>query len=282
MKGKSSVVGSLVIVILLGFTSACKDSGMSEPTPTLINENDDAEMVYVSAGEFLMGSEDGGIDETPEHTVYLDGFHIYKYEVTNTQFAGFLNAQGNQEENGVAWLDAEDSDVRIEQAGGKWVVDSDYEDHPVVEVSWYGAKDFCEWVGGRLPTEAEWEKAARGEDGQTYPWGEESPTCNLVNYLGCLVGTEPVGSYMGGASPYGALDMGGNVAEWVWDWYVRDYYGSSPGKNPSGPEEGTYRMLRGGSWSANENYLRASARSGDEPYESEYSRGFRCLSSETP
>ena len=137
-------------------------------------------MVLIPAGEFTMGSEDSNADsdEAPEHTVYLDAYWIYKHEVTNAQYAEFMNDQGNQTEDGVTWLDSGEDDARIHQSSGDWIPDSGYGDHPVVEVSWYGAQAYCEWAGGRLPTEAEWEKAARGTDGRTYPWGEQDPNCN--------------------------------------------------------------------------------------------------------
>jgi serine/threonine-protein kinase len=256
-----------------------------EPTlgivSTLINAMDGAEMVYVPAGEFLMGSEDADAwdDEAPEHRVYLDDYWIYKYEVTNEQYAEFLNEMGNQTEGGVTWLYAGDEDANIHKSGGEWVVDSGYEYHPVVEVSWYGAQAYCEWAGGRLPTEAEWEKAARGEDGSTYPWGEANPNCNLAQYGNCSGETIEVGSLPDGASPYGALDMAGNVWEWVADWYDEDYYKTSPYENPSGPNNGIYRVIRGGSWYSHEWYLRASDRDRYIPVYFVGSRGFRCLSS---
>jgi serine/threonine-protein kinase len=262
---------------------------------TRINAVDGAEMVYVAAGDFLMGSEDAEADddEAPEHTVYLDDYWIYKYEVTNEQFADFLNEQGNEIEGGVTWLDADDEDVLIQQAGGEWAPESGYGDHPVVEVSSYGAQAYCEWAGGRLPTEAEWEKAARGSEGLTYPWGSTGVTGNRANF--CDVNcdydwkvdsqddgfsmTAPVGSFPDGASPYGALDMVGNVWEWVADWYDEDYYQNSPSQNPTGPASGTYRILRGGSWYDDERRLRASNRSRGDPDSSNNDLGFRCLSS---
>lgn len=221
------------------------------------------EMVPIPAGEFQMGCDDTNpneycySDEQPLHTVYLDAYTIDKYEVTNDQYAEFLNAEGNQEEGGDTWLDADDPDVHIQESG-VWQADAGYEDHPVIEVTWYGARAYCTWAGKRLPTEAEWEKAARGSsDTRTYPWGDETPDCSRLNYYDptegyCVGDTTPVGSYPTGASPYGALDMAGNVWEWVNDWYLGDYYSTYPTdgwpSNPTGPASATYKVLRGGSF----------------------------------
>ncbi|RMF02512.1 MAG: hypothetical protein D6768_08075, partial [Chloroflexi bacterium] len=141
-----------------------KTSTPYPPTPNPVLPN----MVLVPAGEFTMGSDNGGSDEQPVHIVYLDAFYIDKYEVTNAQFAEFLNARGNQSEGGATWLDADDPDAKIHQNGGTWQADGGYENHPAIEMTWYGAQAYCQWAGKRLPTEAEWEKAARGTDGRTY------------------------------------------------------------------------------------------------------------------
>jgi formylglycine-generating enzyme required for sulfatase activity len=193
-------------------------------------------------------------------------------------YAVFLNEMGNQKEGGASWLDANSGYVRILQSGGQWVPQSGYADHPVMEVSWYGAQAYCQWVGGSLPTEAQWEKAARGPDRRTYPWGE-GISCDLANYAGCVGGTTTVGSYPRGASPYGALDLAGNVWEWVLDWYSETFYGISPYENPQGPSTGDYRVLRGGGWDLVDWYLRTSHRSGDNPDATYYSLGFRCARS---
>jgi len=252
---------------------------------TKVNPNDGGEMVYVPAGEILMGSEDSDADdnEKPEHIVYLDAFWIYKYEVTNAQFTEFLNTQGNQEEDGVTWLDASDPDARIHQQGGEWVADDGYEDHPVVEVSWYGADTYCQWAGGRLPTEAEWEKAARGTGGSKYPWGDTSPTCNLAKFADCPGQTVSVGSYPNGASPYGALDMAGNAWEWCMDWYAPEYYSRTGNNdNPQGPMSGDNRILRGGAGTSNAWTLRSSVRGRNDPGKTNSINGFRCFRSEAP
>jgi len=209
---------------------------------------DGAVMVYVPSGEFIMGSNDGEDDEKPEHTVYLDAFYIDKLEVTNDQFAVFLNAESNQQEGGTAWFDVGGEYVRIHQIDGSWEAKAGYGNHPLTEVTWYGARAYCAWAGKRLPTEAEWEKAARGTDARIYPWGNQVPDCSRANFRGgCLGNTGPVGSYPTGASPYGALDMVGNVQEWVSDWYG-SYNIDPPTRNPPGPDAGSYKVLRGSSW----------------------------------
>jgi formylglycine-generating enzyme required for sulfatase activity len=233
-------------------------------------------MVHVPAGEFTMGSDEGDSDEQPVHTVYLDAFYIDKTEVTNAQFVQFLNEQGNQEEGGVTWLDIGDEDCLITESGGQYQPQSGYSDHPVIEASWYGANAYCQWAGKRLPTEAEWEKAARGTDGRTYPWGE-GIDCDHAQYKECGGQTVPVGSKSKGAGPYGALDMGGNVMEWVGDWWAHGYYATSPESNPKGPASGVYRVIRGGSWYYGVAGLRAADRGGIDPDDSDPGVGFRCV-----
>jgi formylglycine-generating enzyme required for sulfatase activity len=241
-------------------------------------------MVYVPEGEFTMGSTEGFSDEEPMHTVYLDAYWIDRTEVTNAMYAVFLNEMGNQSEGGTTWLDARDGDVKIGQSGGTWQTMSGFTNHPVTEVSWYGAQAYCAWADdSRLPTEAEWEKAARGTDGRTYPWGNESPTCSLVNFFfGCGHNTSEVDSHLAGASPYGVYALAGNVREWVADWYGETYYNVSPSKNPQGPANGDYRVLRGGAWNGDENITRSANRNWNYPDKTFYHVGFRCAQSDTP
>ena len=236
-------------------------------------------MVYVPAGEFEMGSKDGGSDEQPVHTVSLDGFWIDETEVTNAQYAAFLNDEGNQTEGGVTWLDLNDDDCLIGRSAGEFAAKSGVADHPVIEVSWYGARAYCAWAEARLPTEAEWEYAARGPESFTYPWGNAAPTCDRANYGGqdgCVRGMTAVGSYPGGTSWCGALDMAGNVWEWAQDWYGEDYYGTSRDRDPQGPSSGQYRILRGGSWLNGPSNVRSAGRYGDDPDYTYGPLGFRC------
>jgi iron(II)-dependent oxidoreductase len=193
-------------------------------------------MVCVPAGEFLMGStnDDPGahVDEEPRHTVYLDAFWIDKTEVTNAQYRQCVEA-------GACWelICWDDPDLNAP-------------DQPAVCVTWEDAGDYAAWVGGRLPTEAEWEKACRGTDRRFYPWGNSLPNCDRANHGDCVGHSVAVGSYLGGASPYGVLNMAGNAAEWVADGYLRDYYSQSPARNPRGPEsEQIARVWRGGHFS---------------------------------
>ena len=254
---------------------------------TWVRPADGMVMMYVPEGDFTMGSPDnvGDSDEHPQHKVSLDAFWIDRSEVTNTMFAAFLNEKGNQSEGGVTWLDAGDSDVLIVQSGSTWQPKSGYADHPVIEVSWYGAQAYCAWAGAdtRLPTEAEWEKAARGGlEGKLYPWGDQAPTCqagatNGAQYTSCSSETVAVMTFS--PNGYGLYDMAGNVWEWVNDWYGETYYTSSPSSNPQGPSTGQYRLLRGGSWYYDEDTVRTANRDGDGPVSTNYGFGFRCARS---
>jgi formylglycine-generating enzyme required for sulfatase activity len=253
---------------------------------TMVSDVDGMVMVYVPPGTFLMGSTsydpDAFDDEFPQHEVNLDGYWIDKTEVTNTMFAIFLNEEGNQSEDGVMWFDSDDKDSRIWNSNGEWEAMREYARHPVVDVSWYGAKAYCQWVGRRLPTEAEWEKAARGEDGRIYPWGNRLSDCVLANYHDCKGGTGDVGLHPDGVSPYGALDMVGNVWEWVVDWYSLDYFESSPLDNPQGPSSGSSHVGRGGSWYSNPIYLRAATRRSYTQRRTVDDTGFRCARDSSP
>jgi formylglycine-generating enzyme required for sulfatase activity len=252
-----------------------------EPTlatgDTKTRSADDMVMVYVPGGIFLMGRREGDSgaddDEFPQHPVTLDDFWIDQTEVTNAQFAAFLNDQGNQTEGGTTWLELEDEYCLIEQVEGQYRPKSGYADHPVIEVSWYGADAYCGWVGAQLPTEAKWEYAARGKQGYIYPWGNDAPTCERAQGE-CSGRTVPVGSLPDGASWCGALDMAGNVWEWTADWYGD--YPSGAQTDPTGPADGGPKVLRGGGWRHDWGYVRAAGRGYNAPSGRVSYIGFRC------
>jgi len=231
---------------------------------------DDMEWVWVPAGEFLMGSTDAvrwaGGDEKPQHIVYLDAFWIDKTKVTAAQYRRCVEA-GVCSAARVAWTD-------------RCTYDADgTSDHPINCVDWSQAVAYCGWAGRRLPTEAEWEKAARGTDGRIYPWGDQAPDATLAHFGRPRGGTTAaVGSHPAGASPYGALDMAGNVWERVADWWDANYYAQSPRENPQGPASGRDRVLRGGSWSSSADDVRAAKRLIGSLSASGYV-GFRCARS---
>ena len=241
---------------------------------------DNMTLVYVPAGEFQMGAREGDeqaeADEMPMRRVALNAFWIDRSEVTNAMFAAFLTEKGNEK-----WYEAASPDAKISVLGPDWVVEKGYENNPVTEVTWFGAQAYCEWAGRRLPTEAEWEKAARGADGRIFPWGSTQPNCSLANFWtgdkSCSDGPAEVGSYQGGASPFNIWDMAGNVWEWVADWYSDTYYASAPVDNPNGPGNGSVKVMRGGSFESGPRTLRVSDRNSDEPGVGRYRLGFRCV-----
>jgi len=285
----------------------------STPTPKLvaqINDRFGVSMVLVPSGAFEMGSDVdealaeceklyiGGDctrswfeNEEPVHTVVLDNFYMDQYEVTNAEFAGFLFEQGNRMESGTTWLDSKDENALIVEQGGYWQPKSGYENHPVIEVTWFGARAYCEWRDARLPTEAEWEKAARGGlQGKLYSWGndfddERVNFCDqncpselaFLEYDDGYSDTAPVGSYE--SNGYGLYDMAGNVWEWVADWYAADYYQNSPDDYPQGPTQGEYRVLRGGSWLSSIWYVQSAYRGWFDPSDTRDRIGFRCARS---
>jgi formylglycine-generating enzyme required for sulfatase activity len=225
-----------------------------------VSPTDGAEMIYVPAGEFLMGSPAGvgEADEHPQRRVYLDAFWVDKTEVTVAQYRRFCHATGREMPVPPPW---------------GW-----QDNHPIVRVSWEEASAYATWARKRLPTEAEWEKAARGADGRAYPWGSNWDPSKCVDGR---QSTEPVGSRPAGASPYGVLDMAGNVWEWCSDWYDAGYYRAAPAVNPIGPASGVYVVLRGGGWDTdNPASLRSGNRKADmgapmDPLAR--STGFRCV-----
>jgi formylglycine-generating enzyme required for sulfatase activity len=233
-------------------------------------------MVFVPGGTFEMGSYLGG-DEWSPHTVTLDSFWVDQTEVTNAQFAAFMNIFGNPVDQGFTWLEIEMfEDAQIRMVKDKFEPDPGMDTHPVVEVTWPGAYAYCKWVGGRLLTEAEWEYAARGPEIFIYPWGNEEPTCELAQFAGCGDTSAPVGSLSDeGASWVGAQDMAGNVWEWTADYKAE--YPKEPQVNPTGPETGEswmHKVSRGGSFMSAPDTLHTAYRKragGSQP-----NLGFRC------
>ena len=237
------------------------------------------EWVKIPAGKFTMGSDDYR-DEKPPHKIYLNAYLIAKTPVTNAQFKQFIEAGGYKKKvfwsyNGWKWCLKKGRIQPRYWNDVKWNKPT----YPVVGVSWYEAEAFCKWAKCRLPSEAEWEKAARGTDGRKYPWGNQKPNKNLANFNRNVGRITQVGKYSpAGDSPFGCVDMAGNIWEWCADWYNKDYYVNSPKSNPLGPETGTDKVLRGGSWNYYES-LRVSNRLRNNPDGNGGYFGFRCLRS---
>lgn len=242
---------------------------------TMISEVDGMELVYIPAGNFSMGSNQGDSNEQPVHEVYLDAYWMDQFEVTNDQYKLCVADRACTAPADLAYYN-----------------NSTFNHHPVVNINWFQAKTYCQWAGRDLPTEAQWEKAARGEDGRIYPWGDSNPTRDHVNLcdLGCASGsktenfndgyakTAPVGSFPKGSSSYGVHDMAGNVWEWVNDWFEKNYYSSQrEWENPSGPTIGKQRVLRGGAWDNSELFIRSTNRGWGSPAVFGEDLGIRCV-----
>ena len=272
--GAVALVSILLGWLLGGGTAEAFPTKMPQATPTLafgigsswVRPADGMTMLYIPAGEFEMGSHDGDDDEKPIHTVYLDAYWMDETEVTNAMYEKCVSAG------------------ECDQPGGSYYGDSSYTNHPVVHVDWNNAQNYCRWTGGQLPTEAEWEKAARGGlEGKKYPWGDANPVCtqgaeNGAQFAECSGETISVGSFS--ANGYGLFDTNGNVWEWVSDWYDSGYYANSPSNNPSGPSSGNSRVLRGGSWLGYNVNLRSANRDRYGPTLASGISGFRCSRSE--
>jgi formylglycine-generating enzyme required for sulfatase activity len=246
----------------------------SAPVVTQVSSKDGMLMVYVPAGEFLMGS-DKTVDslaqgsELPQHIVTLDAYWIDQTEVTNAMYALCVTSGDCTPPKSVASF-----------THMNYYTDSQFADYPMMNVDWSQADAYCRWAGRRLPTEAEWEKAARGTDGRIYPWGNLPPDKTLVNYNSInSEDTTKVGSFPAGASPYGAFDMAGNVWEWMADWYSDTYYQDSLANNPAGPSSGDSRVVHGGSCFKDAGFIRSAFRYGMSPDTVDSEFGFRCATS---
>jgi len=257
------LLGRCLWLGLILATSACSSSSTSAIDPNVNNPPQRGEdgmlLLYVPEGDFFMGSSNQSDppDEQPRRRIYLDAFWIDQTEISNANYDKCVKA-GN-----CPAIVSPRPDIL------------EHPDYPVQGVTWTDARTYCEWVGRRLPTEAEWEKAARGTDGAIFPWGNDSPNRKMANFNRQNGDVMPIASYPAGASPYGALDMAGNVYEWVQDWYSENYYLLSPSENPTGPESGLTRVLKGGAWNGMAISLRAANRFWSFPYRNDFD-GFRC------
>jgi formylglycine-generating enzyme required for sulfatase activity len=261
-----------VVVVITATSAPPTEVQLPEPTATLmpvplsgpqsgstINWIDGSKLVYIPASEFVMGN--GGFD-APVRAVAVDSFWMYQTKVTNRMYAQCVAVGACSAPN--------------QELGGPVYSNPEYANHPVVGVSWDQSQAYCGWTQGQLPTEAQWEKAARGVDGGIYPWGNDEPACDLLNLSYCLGRTSEVDAFVGGASPYGLYDMAGNIFEWVNDWYGEAYYSSAPSSNPSGPESGQYRSVRGSSFETDFDQIESAIRHYLNPSNHRRDTGFRC------
>lgn len=252
-----------------------------QPDATFRIGKDGKRMILIPAGWFLMGTSEADIadmalkygwkpqwfaDETPQHRVYLDAFYMDEAAVTNAEYKRFLDAHPHHA-------------VPADWAPSERTFPVGREEYPVVIVSWDDANDYARWAGKRLPTEAEWEKAARGTDGGRFPWGNEFDQGRYNTSESKSRKITPVRKYARmGDSPYGLKDMADNVWEWCADWYDAVYYQNSPSHNPRGPDSGDWRVLRGGAWDLPPDYARCASRDYIVPDNGYVTVGFRCVS----
>ncbi|MZH04243.1 MAG: formylglycine-generating enzyme family protein [Nitrospinae bacterium] len=246
------------IFLFLLFSNPCLGKGES-----------DSGMVYFPEGEFEMGSPtgQGKKNEHPQHKVYLNAFYLDKYEVTFSDFEVYLESNLDKYPTITGWIDRK--------------ARPDMLDKPIFGLQWKRCRNYCAWRGKRMPTEAEWERAARGIENRIYPWGNEEPDKTRANFGNCCFIQKgkvltKTGYFKKGYTPEGVADLGGNVAEWVGDWYDKKYYEKSPYKNPQGPKKGKYHVIRGGAWNSLPVYLRSSSRYGDSDSKDYYGIGCRC------
>jgi len=267
-----TVACAMVLIVL---STVLSPSAAGTDLPKAITGKDGAPLVLIPAGPFPMGvpkgDRDGGRDEYPNHEVFLDAYYIDKFEMTNGRYREFIRATGHR-----APQHAKDPSRNIWQGA---TMPESIADKPVINVDWFDAEAYCKWAGRRLPTEAEWEKAARGTDDRRFPWGNVEPTHKHLNFNQRWQGEKtlmPVGSYEAGKSPFGVYDMAGNVWEWVADWYDAYYYEKSPARNPKGTATGTHKVLRSSGWEVETPLVRSVTRVMSDPLNRNHSTGFRC------
>ncbi|MDF2460502.1 MAG: uncharacterized protein K0S79_2918 [Nitrospira sp.] len=256
---------AMAVIVMTGWTAYVSPVGAAPPAKEL----DPVTMVTIEAGEFLMGNPEGvgRADEWPQRSVYLDTFAIDEVEVTNERYMAFVATTGHRNPPNPYGTGPLLSAKGIEQL-------------PAVQITWYDAKAYCSWAKKRLPTEAEWEKAARGSDGRKFPWGNQAPTLKRANFDREWEEEKtfhPVGTLPDGDSPYGVKDLSGNAREWVQDWYDAEYYKHAPDRNPRGPEKGIVRSIRGGSWHSPVSDITTSARGRGGFALQTHGTGFRCV-----
>lgn len=260
-----------VVIVVTATSLPPTEASATEPAPTSapvalagpqsgekMKWIDGSTLVYVPPAEFIMGHD---TLDAPVHNVTLQGYWIQQTKVTNRMFAQCVAVGA--------------CTSPTQEIGGPVYSNPDFANHPVVGVTWDQAQAYCAWTQGRLPTEAEWEKAARGINGNIFPWGNDGPACDLTNFGYCTGATSEVDAFENGASPYGLYDMAGNVFEWVGDWYSETYYTAAPLANPTGPESGQYRVIRGSSFESLEQVPSAFRHYGAQVYHSR-DLGFRC------
>ena len=259
------------------------EGALSGNRPSSVEKGDPKNMILVSPGFFIMGSNRSLEDEAPEHRVYLDSYWIDKYEVSAGKFAEFLNTLDNVK------------GYYLDNKFGTLYYDSRFhsrpglENYPINNITWHAADEYCKWKEKRLPTEAEWEKAARGTTAQAYPWGNIPPSDTLARYFQTWTKEEkhkvmvPVQALTEGQSPFGLYNMAGNVKEWVDDWYDREYYNEqSEYANPRGPIGGEFKVVRGGSWRDMKGFIYSTFRNSGNPKSRMDDYGFRCAKNAAP
>lgn len=254
----------IVFLVAAGFTCLMAMSAVAKERGS--------EMVLIPQGEFIMGNqnESGRKDERPAHPVYLDAYYIDRFEATGKDFEAYMDDQPKVHPTITGWYDRK---VRPDMAR-----------RPVFGLTWKRCRNYCVWAGKRLPTEAEWERAAKGTENRKYPWGDQLPDPTRANFGRCCfimkgLVLNDVGTLSDGKTPNGIFDLAGNVAEWVADWYDKKYYKVSPRENPKGPDKGKYHTIRGGAWNSLPGYLRSNARYGYNDANDFYGIGCRCAKS---